>query len=74
MDDPNDNIKHLLECRDVNCSRCAYLLNDFYMGCDQCGHVGHQDSDGWVTREGIPFCSEQCANEWFGASEKGGAT
>lgn len=64
--DGKENARHLTECGDDDCERCSYLIDGFYMACDNCGHWGSQESDGWVLVEGIPFCNEKCAEEWFG--------
>jgi len=66
FDDGKDSQQHLTECTDDNCERCQHLIDGFYMACDTCGHWGHQDASGWVLVEGIPFCSENCAVQWFG--------
>ena len=65
--DGKENAQHLSECGNDNCDRCGYLIDGLYMACDQCGHWGSQDSNGWVMAKGVPFCSEKCAREWFGA-------
>lgn len=50
------NTEHLETC--PGCvERCDYLLNGFYMFCDDCGHAGHQDSDGWMLFDGVPVCT-----------------
>lgn len=64
--DGKESQQHLTECTDGGCERCDHLTNGFYMACDQCGHWGHQDASGWVMARGIPFCNEQCAEQWFG--------
>ena len=66
--DGKEHAQHLTECGDDDCDRCSYLIDGFYLACDQCGHWGHQDSNGWVTANGVPFCSEDCAKQWFGES------
>lgn len=66
--DGKEHVQHLAECGDDDCDRCGYLIDGFYMACDHCGHWGHQDSNGWVMANGVPFCSEDCAKQWFGES------
>lgn len=68
--DGKESVQHLSECQDDACDRCEYLIDGFYMACDNCGHWGHQESDSWVMVDNIPFCSEKCAKEWFGESAK----
>lgn len=63
-EDDKSNADHLTDC--PGCERCDYLIDGFYMACDQCGHWGHQDSDGWVLVDGIPFCNRDCAEAFFG--------
>ncbi len=63
--------EHLTQCEDDDCERCDYLIHGgFWMACDECGHWGHQDTDGWVMAEGIPFCSVKCAEHRFGKGVK----
>ena len=53
--------EHLQQC--PGCERCDYLLDGFYMFCDECGLAGHQDSDGWALFDKFPHvvCSA-CAD------------
>lgn len=53
----DDSAAHIENCTDPDCERCEYLT-EFYMGCDGCGHVGHQDSDGWELIDGRVYCLE----------------
>lgn len=64
--DGMSNHVHLSKCS--GCDRCDYLIDGFYMSCDGCGHWGHQDSDGWVLRNGVPFCTDDCADRYFAHS------
>ncbi len=64
-EDGKENQQHLTECTDDNCERCDYLTDGFYMACDSCGHWGHQEASGWVLAGGIPFCNQQCAEQFF---------
>lgn len=39
--------------------------------CDSCGFqliLRHEDVDNWIIdeTEGLDFCSEQCAGDWYG--------
>lgn len=71
VDDPwfdgKGSVQHLTECDVDGCDRCEYLVDGFYMACDQCGSWGHQESSGWVMAKNIPFCSEACARSFLGA-------
>lgn len=63
--------QHLTECMDDDCERCEWLIDGFYMACDECGHWGQQDVDGgWVMRLGMIFCSDECADMFHGSNEK----
>jgi len=57
---------HLTECANDCCARCDWLIDGFYMSCDQCGHWGQQDCDGWTLCCGMPFCSDKCRDAYFG--------
>lgn len=61
-----DNAQHLTECERGDCERCDALVDGHYMACDQCGHWGHQDSDGWTMVRDMVFCDEICAGKFFG--------
>ncbi len=64
--DGRENQQHLTECSCEECDRCDYLIDGFYMACDECGNWGSQESDGWVLAQGIPFCSVRCAENRLG--------
>lgn len=70
MSDPWDDGKvnpvHLSECEDAACGRCQYLIDGLYMACDQCGHWGQQESDGWTLCQGMVFCDKRCADAYMG--------
>ena len=61
----DDPVAHIESCTDDSCERCEGYL-EFYMCCDECGHVGHMDSDGWVLGDfdkygrAKVYCSEKC--------------
>lgn len=58
--------EHLKVCDVDNCDRCEFLMQ-FYMACDNCGLWGNTSAcHTGVVANGIWFCSERCAKEWFG--------
>ncbi len=66
FDDGKDSQQHLTECIDDNCERCQHLIDGFLYGLRYLRTLGSPDASGWVLVEGIPFCSESCAVQWFG--------
>lgn len=65
-DDSQTSQQHLTNCREDFCERCAWLIDGFYMSCDQCGHWGQQESDGWTLCRAMVFCNRRCADLHFG--------
>ena len=64
-EDGKGSAEHLADCD--GCSRCEWLIDELYMACDQCGHWGLQDSDGWTLCLGMVFCDERCRENYFGS-------
>ena len=55
---------HLEACTLDDCPECDHYL-EFYMACEGCGHWGHQESDGWILWNGMPFCTEECRDKFL---------